>query len=183
MVDKNILVVYAFFNCRGSMPVDFLTAEHEAGYGPCTGEPNEVQLARYFHLEDGGLAIIFKRRGEQNQRGFALQLTSVRFLGALLDDVTLAPANVKVSVVRQVSAYDTSVLVYYAKKTRQSGNSEVPEPSVWDSWPCHRLRCFMEYPLSAALDHLQGQSFEISKDDKARLCPLPYGIFNVLGHY
>lgn len=68
------------------MPVDFLTAEQKAGYGQFSGEPNEVQLTRYFHLDEADLAFISNQLGVQNQLGFALQITSVRFLGGFLSD-------------------------------------------------------------------------------------------------
>lgn len=98
------------------MAVDFLTAEQKAQYGQFAGDPNEIQLARYFHLDEADLTFILNRRGDQNKFGFALQLTAVRFLGCFLSDLTLVPANVQVFVARQLSIGDVLILADYAQR-------------------------------------------------------------------
>lgn len=98
------------------MPVDFLTSEQEAGYGQFSGEPNEVQLARYFHLDQFDLELILGRRGDQNRLGFALQLISVRFLGTFMSDLLLVPCNVQTFVASQLSIGDVDVLADYAQR-------------------------------------------------------------------
>ena len=97
------------------MAVDFLTPEQKARYGQYAGEPSEGQLARYFHLDESDLAFVANRRGDQNRFGVALQLTSVRFLGTFLPDISVVPANVKQFVGRQLSIA-VSALTDYAQR-------------------------------------------------------------------
>jgi len=98
------------------MAVDFLTADQKAHYGQFSGEPNDVQLTRFFHLDEADLALISNRRGEQNKLGFALQLTSVRFLGTFLSDLRLVPSNVQVFVAQQLSIKNTKIIVNYSQR-------------------------------------------------------------------
>jgi hypothetical protein len=39
------------------MNLDFLTAEQKEQYGKFSDEPDELQLARYFHLDEADLGV------------------------------------------------------------------------------------------------------------------------------
>ncbi len=63
------------------MPADFLNAEQRASYGQFSGEPNDIQLARFFLLDEVEMEFINNRRGRANRLAMALLIGSVRFLG------------------------------------------------------------------------------------------------------
>ncbi|MCZ6371828.1 DUF4158 domain-containing protein, partial [Vibrio parahaemolyticus] len=98
------------------MPVDFLTEEQKQNYGCYAAEPNDVQLARYFHLDERDLAFIQQRRGKHNRLGIALQLTTVRFLGTFVTDLEPIYPSVKQFVAKQIGISHPQVIMRYAQR-------------------------------------------------------------------
>jgi TnpA family transposase len=84
------------------MPSRFLSDEQLARYGRYAGNPNEEQLARYFHLDAADHELVGRMRGAHNRLGFAVQLGTARFLGAFLDDPTETPPAVVATMARQL---------------------------------------------------------------------------------
>lgn len=99
------------------MALDFLTKGQKEQYGNFCGEPNEVQLTRFFHLDETDLELVQQRRGAHNRLGFAILLTSARFLGTFVSDVIRdVPSNVHVYLSKQLAISDISTLDEYSKR-------------------------------------------------------------------
>jgi len=122
------------------MPASFLTAARRDSYGCYAATPTPDELARFFHLTDDDLAQIRFCRGGHNRLGFALQLTTVRFLGTFLADPLAVPPPVMQFVVRQLDVPDTGGIAAYRTGKRRwkhadtirayYGYSDITEPRV-----------------------------------------------------
>lgn len=102
------------------MPVSFLSGDQAFRYGRFSGPPTSEQLARYFHLDDADRAFIGTHRGDHNRLGVAVQLGSLRLLGAFLEDPSQIPASVARFAGAQLAIDGTAELMarYCASKGR-----------------------------------------------------------------
>lgn len=117
------------------MPVQFLTSEQRAKYGKYVGSPSTDELARYFYLDDADLAVIGVKRGDHNRLGFALQLTTARFLGTFLEDPVDVPHSVLHTLVRQLQVTNLDQLSLYRNaEQRWEHTSEIRSRYGFSDW-------------------------------------------------
>lgn len=98
------------------MPVEFLTDEQAAKYAAYDGAPSRTELERFFFLDDADRALIEPKRRAHNRLGFAVQMTTVRFLGVFLDDPADVPAEVVDYLAEQLGIEDASALKAYGER-------------------------------------------------------------------
>jgi TnpA family transposase len=104
------------------VPVEFLTDEQAGAYERFSGLPSRVHLERFFFLDDEDRGLIGRRRGDHNRLGFAVQLTTVRFVGAFVADPVDVPGGVVEYVAEQLGVAAASMATYTQReKTRLEG--------------------------------------------------------------
>ena len=97
---------------------DFLSDEQVRAYGWFVGSVSELDLERFFFLDDDDLMIVGRRRGAANRLGFAVQLGTVRYLGSFLDDPTAVPGNVAEFVSRQLRIAGLTAFEEYSVRSK-----------------------------------------------------------------
>ncbi len=95
------------------MPVTYLTQEQRDSYGSYAAAPTEEDLARFFYISDDDHTLINRRRGNHNRLVFALQLTTVRYLGTFLEDPLAVPDSVLKTLAKQLIITDLEGLHAY----------------------------------------------------------------------
>ncbi|PCC37276.1 hypothetical protein CIK74_01465 [Glutamicibacter sp. BW77] len=108
------------------MPVEFLSDAQAAAFGRFVGEPSQNDLERFFHLDDTDQELIRRRRGEHSRLGFAVQVGTARFLGALLADPLDVPWSVVDYVAAQLGVADPSVVKRYTERV-ETANAHARE--------------------------------------------------------
>jgi hypothetical protein len=102
----------------GVVAVEFLSDAEAAAYGRYDRDPSREELDRVFFLDDADRDLVAKRRGEHNRLGFALQLTTARWLGVFLPDPTAVPETGLNYVARQLEVEDPSCAGRYLERRR-----------------------------------------------------------------
>ena len=75
-------------------------------------------LERFFFLDDADRDLVAKRRGDHNRLGFALQLVTVRHVGAFLADPLDVPLAVLGYVAAQIGVTDPSSVRRYTERDK-----------------------------------------------------------------
>lgn len=74
-----------------SVPVEFLTDAQAATYGCSARPPSVAELDRCFLLDDKARGLIESKRLPHTRLGFAVQLTTLLFIGRFLNGLALSP--------------------------------------------------------------------------------------------
>ncbi|MFF5211064.1 DUF4158 domain-containing protein [Streptosporangium sp. NPDC000396] len=99
------------------MPVDFLSDGEAARYGRFCGPPSRAELEKVFFLDDADRRLVKRCRGPHNRLGYAVQLTTVRYVGRFLTDpLDGVPTEVIDSLAEQLGIQDASCLKKYAQR-------------------------------------------------------------------
>ncbi|RUQ96670.1 Tn3 family transposase [Legionella septentrionalis] len=88
------------------MPVDFLSPTHRENYGRYPNDLTPEFIANYFFLDDQDREWIKSKRGQFSRLGYALQLTTARFIGTFYSDLTEIPYKIIERIAIQINVDD-----------------------------------------------------------------------------
>ncbi|HBD9326081.1 TPA: Tn3 family transposase [Legionella pneumophila] len=88
------------------MPVDFLSPTHRENYGRYPNDLTPEFIANYFFLDDQDRELIRSKRGQFSRLGYALQLTTARFIGTFYSDLTEIPYKIIERIATQINVDD-----------------------------------------------------------------------------
>jgi hypothetical protein len=118
------------------MPVEFLTDDEAAAYGQYAGPPIQEDLDRVFFLDGDDLELVGRHRGEHMRAGFALQLTTVRWLGTFLEDPLDVSREVLECITGQLGMADPSQVKQYTERENTRFDHQ---------WEIRRARGYREF--------------------------------------
>ena len=95
------------------VPVEFLTDAQAATYGCYSQPPSPAELDRSFLLDDKARGLIESKRLPHTRLGYALQLSTLMFVGTFLADPTDAPTEVLDYLAEQLDIADPSCVKAY----------------------------------------------------------------------
>lgn len=101
------------------MPVSFLSTTQRERYGRYPEALSSEELARYFHLDDDDREWIAAKRRDSTRLGYALQLTTVRFLGTFLEDPAAVPGAVLHTLSSQLGIADAACVAAYRESEQR----------------------------------------------------------------
>lgn len=109
------------------MPVSFLSTTQRERYGRYPDVLSSEELARYFHLDDDDREWIATKRRDSHRLGYALQLTTARFLGTFQEDPTAVPGAVLHALSSQLDITDPAdcVVAYRTSRQRWQHTAEI----------------------------------------------------------
>lgn len=104
------------------MPGSFLTQAQQDRLGRFPDEISQEELLTYFMLSDGDLAAACRLRGDHNRLGYVLQLSAVRFMGFVPEDLRTAPFEATRHLARQLDADPQSLDRYGERAQTRTGH-------------------------------------------------------------
>lgn len=109
------------------MPVSFLSHAQRNNYGRYPDDIPQDIISNLFFLDDQDREWIESKRGDFSRLGYALQLSTVRFLGIFLTNITDIPSSVIERIASQINIteYKSCLSAYQGSEQRWRHTVEI----------------------------------------------------------